>query len=370
MSITAVNLTDGIRVDRATQKGSIYDVISVVTKATSAYAVRILSRIQKQYPESMTKCHKLRINGKGRETPVADAATLVEIAWLLPGKKAASFKRKGAETVCRMLGGDLTLVDEIQRRHTQVAGTAEEEFLLADIQGSSQQVISHKRTLEDDDEVYTAKKQQILKQLKQETANTELTMIKQHAQGSMSILDMLSAGNAPPATMQLLQTIRHNVTARLGSMIEIGIQGMLAIEAPQQQEQLSINQQAQRWTVQMYASRLGLPAAACTASKLKDVGALVSKIWCRERLLPSIEKQSDGTLVRVRYQAGSNTAERDVFVPEQDPHLLAEARMKYSLAYKGGYESADRSNYDVWTYPAQTGAEVLKEAFERVAARS
>ena len=52
-----------------------------------------------------------------------------------------------------------------------------------------------------------------------------------------------------------------------------------------------------------------------------------------------------------------------MFVPEQDPHLLAEACMKYSLDYKRGYESADRSNYDVWTYPAQTGAEVLKEAF-------
>ena len=68
----------------------------------------------------------------------------------------------------------------------------------------------------------------------------------------------------------------------------------------------------------------------------------------------------------MQYQAGSNTAERDVFVPEQDPHLFAEACMKYSLAYKGGYESADRSKYDVWTYPAQTGAEVLKEACERL----
>ena len=57
---------------------------------------------------------KLKIDGKGKETPAAGAATLVEIAWLCPGKIAASFKRKGAETVCRMLGGDLTLVDEIQ----------------------------------------------------------------------------------------------------------------------------------------------------------------------------------------------------------------------------------------------------------------
>ena len=60
---------------------------------------------------------------------------------MLPGKKAAvQFRRKGAETVCRMLGGDLTLVDEIQRRHAQVAGTAEQEFLLADSQGNGTQV--------------------------------------------------------------------------------------------------------------------------------------------------------------------------------------------------------------------------------------
>ena len=56
-----------------------------------------------------------------------------------------------------------------------------------------------------------------------------------------------------------------------------------------------------------------------------------------------------------------------MFVPEEDPHLFAQARMKYSLAYKGGYEAAYRSNFDIWTYPALTGAEVLKEAFERIA---
>ena len=42
--------------------------------------------------------------------------------------------------MCRMLGGDLTLVDEIQHRHAQVAGTAEQEFLLADSQSNGNQV--------------------------------------------------------------------------------------------------------------------------------------------------------------------------------------------------------------------------------------
>ena len=313
-----------------------------------------------------TICTKCRIDGKGKETPVADAATLVEIAWLCPGKAAVAFRRKGAESVCRMLGGDLSLVDEIQRRHAQVAGTAEEEFLLANAQcGSTQQVVSHKRCLDDDDEVYAARKQQVLRQIRQETAGTELAFMKQHAQGSMGILELLSTGNTPPATLQLLQTIRHSVTARLGSTIESGMQQQ---QQQQQQQELSINQQAQRWTVQMYANKLGLPAAACTAAKLKAVGAAAGKIWSRERLLPTIARSSDGALIRVWFEPGSNTARTAAFVPEEEPHLFAEARMKYSLAYKGGYEAADSANFDTWTYPAQTGAEVLQAAFDRVAA--
>ena len=48
---------------------------------------------------------------------------------LVVTRENSSFiQRKGAETVCRMLGGDMSLVDEIQHRHAQVAGTAEESF--------------------------------------------------------------------------------------------------------------------------------------------------------------------------------------------------------------------------------------------------
>ncbi|DBA77361.1 TPA: hypothetical protein ACH3X2_000878 [Trebouxia sp. C0005] len=179
-----------------------------------------------------------------------------------------------------MLGGGLNLVDEIQHRHSQVAGTAEERFLLTSAQRSSTQTSAQKRCLDHDEEVYAGQKQQTLRQIRQEASGTELAIIKQHAGGFMSILDMLSASHAPPATMRLLQTIRHNVTAPLGRMIESGTQGMLAIEAvPQQQQQeLSIKQQAQRWTVQMYANKLGLPAVACTAAKLKAVGAMAGKI--------------------------------------------------------------------------------------------
>lgn len=42
MSITAVNLTDGIRVDKATQK-SINDVIALVTGKKGSYAIQVFS---------------------------------------------------------------------------------------------------------------------------------------------------------------------------------------------------------------------------------------------------------------------------------------------------------------------------------------
>ena len=141
MNITAVNFTDGIRVDQATQKGSIYDVISVVTQKDNTHVTQTFARITRNNPELNPKCVKLRINGKGRGTPVADAATLVEVAWLCLGREATDFRCKGAETVCRMLGGDLGFVDEIQRRHAQVLGTAEEEFLLAGNSNSTQMAL-------------------------------------------------------------------------------------------------------------------------------------------------------------------------------------------------------------------------------------
>ena len=120
----------------------------------------------------------------------------------------------------------------------------------------------------------------------------------------------------------------------------------------------------------MYANKLGLPAAACTADKLRAVGAVAGKIWTREKCLPTIERTHDGALVRVWFEPGSNIAQKAPYVSEEDPQLFAEARMKYSLAYKGGYEAADRANFDTWTYPADTGAQVLQTAFQRTATMS
>jgi len=44
---------------------------------------------------------------------VADVKTIVEIIMLLPGKHAARVRRQAAELLCRYLGGDLAIVDEV-----------------------------------------------------------------------------------------------------------------------------------------------------------------------------------------------------------------------------------------------------------------
>ena len=62
-----------------------------------------------------------------------------------------------------------------------------------------------------------------LRQIRQETAGTELAIITQNAHGSTSILHLLSAGIAAPAK-RLLQPIRHNAIACLSSMIKSSMQ--------------------------------------------------------------------------------------------------------------------------------------------------
>ena len=94
MSLTAVNLTDGIRVDQATQKGSVYDVISMVTQKTNTHVTQTFARITRSTPELNPKLAKLRINGKGKETPVADASTLQKIAIACLRQSRMGHKRK------------------------------------------------------------------------------------------------------------------------------------------------------------------------------------------------------------------------------------------------------------------------------------
>ncbi|CAM9125984.1 unnamed protein product, partial [Sphacelaria rigidula] len=116
------------------QTGSAMDTIRMVLGCDSSKANTALSRLILTSPGITSQCTHLRINGKGKQTPVADAKTLIEIVWLLPGKKAREFRHQSSQKVCRLLGGDLSLVSEIEARHATLQSTeqgrATQEFLL------------------------------------------------------------------------------------------------------------------------------------------------------------------------------------------------------------------------------------------------
>lgn len=69
------------------KKGSVVDEIRMVLGCRSSAANTFLSPLFALSQELGTLCARVKINGKGNETPVADAKTLVRIVWLLLGKK-------------------------------------------------------------------------------------------------------------------------------------------------------------------------------------------------------------------------------------------------------------------------------------------
>lgn len=131
------NITASIRVDAATNKGSVLDVVRFVQQCNASDASTYFKRLVSDMGTELgTRCPSLRVNGKGQPTPCADARTLVEIVWTLPGKAARDFRRTSAQLLCRVLGGDLSLVEELEARHALLqrsdGGQAAQEFLLAD----------------------------------------------------------------------------------------------------------------------------------------------------------------------------------------------------------------------------------------------
>ena len=117
-----------IRVDKSTQQASVIDLIRTITGKTSTHASEMLKNLGSDLNGRIVQ---LRINGKGRETPVADARTCVEIIWCLPGKAAKEFRRTSAHYITRILGGDPSLITEMEQRHATVS-SEQQDFMLGE----------------------------------------------------------------------------------------------------------------------------------------------------------------------------------------------------------------------------------------------
>lgn len=151
-----------IRVDPESMRASVIDVAQLVTQQTPRYTAQVVQRLLQGNAELYAKCILLKLPGRGPRTQVADAATLVEIIFLLPGKAAKQFRRKSAQYICRLLGGDESLIPEILDQSERMHGTGAQAFLLHAIADTDQVLWREKRMLTRDS---TKRKSQTIRQL-------------------------------------------------------------------------------------------------------------------------------------------------------------------------------------------------------------
>ena len=96
---------------------ALIDVISILTKKNkndSSEVWRTLERSSREVQENILNIH---FPGQGqRSTPVAkDLKTLVQVIFMLPGREASLVRQAAAEVFVRFMGGDLTLIQDVQR---------------------------------------------------------------------------------------------------------------------------------------------------------------------------------------------------------------------------------------------------------------
>ena len=106
------------------------DMVSAVCEKDAKHAAEMIQRIFKNHPEVTAGCGHFKFSGQGqRDTPCFDARGCVMLINLLPGPKAAAWRLGTADLLVRFLGGDPSLVAEIQRN-----GEAQEALRVANPQ--------------------------------------------------------------------------------------------------------------------------------------------------------------------------------------------------------------------------------------------
>lgn len=92
---------------------SVFDLITGITGVQNPRMT--LDSLCTTYPEIVNQLYNFTFGGQGqRATPVVDARGAVMIINLLPGPNAARFRIQSAHLIVRFLGGDETLIEEIQ----------------------------------------------------------------------------------------------------------------------------------------------------------------------------------------------------------------------------------------------------------------
>jgi len=120
--LTPAQILGKIRYDPLTKKGSVYDVIQLVTGQKNAS--QLFQRIIVQYPDTASKVSMHKFPGKKQKpTPAASWPVLFNIMVSCPGSRAREFAQRTSDVFTRAFGADEELAREIKRRKVQLEGT-------------------------------------------------------------------------------------------------------------------------------------------------------------------------------------------------------------------------------------------------------
>lgn len=202
-----LNIDGSVRIDEASGKASIIDVILLLSPGVSRDSARkMLSCLLEkedaidteeagnQFPLADRVSH-IKINGVGHITPVCDASTIVQIIWLLPASAAKSFKRESAQVICQVMGGDVSLCAEIEARNDRLQSTPQGQAFQNFVLGGNNtaEEPQAKRTRIGPEILELASEEEYAKYikvgLKQEMVKVQQEMIKSEVSLVMSLKD-------------------------------------------------------------------------------------------------------------------------------------------------------------------------------------
>lgn len=124
VELSTSDILGQIRYDPVTKKGSVLDVIQLVTNCAQKHSTVLLNRINEKFSDIREKISCFKFCGQGqRPTPVADFPTLFRIMAVLPGSRAKNFRKASMDVFCRAFGADLTFIDELVERSRCLKGT-------------------------------------------------------------------------------------------------------------------------------------------------------------------------------------------------------------------------------------------------------
>ena len=102
------------KTDEAPPRISVIDVVQAMTGNCARHAAQEVRTLCSRYPEVDQILVHFLFRGQGqRKTYVTSVRGIVEVVMLLQGQQAARVRRQAAELLCRWLGGDMAIIDEV-----------------------------------------------------------------------------------------------------------------------------------------------------------------------------------------------------------------------------------------------------------------